>query len=506
MPLRLHNTLSQKVEDFEPLVPGTARVYSCGLTTYEIAHAGHARNNVAFDVLVRHLRARGYKVNYVRNVTDVDDKIVKRAAELGEEPLALSARMGKLCEDDLRAIGCLKPDHEPRVSTHIPQIIALIEKIIAKGHAYVADTPKGKDVYFAVRSFPTYGKLSRRKIDDLLSGARIETGDVKKDPLDFALWKGSKEETFGWPSPWGQGRPGWHIECSAMAHQYLGEHFDVHCGGMDLIFPHHENEIAQAEAVWGAEFSRYWLHNGFLNVDSEKMSKSLGNFVTIRDVLARNDAEAFRYYLLGTHYRGPLSFELEKLDDGRVVFPGIDEAERRVEYMYTTRDSLVAAAEGKEPKVGNVLQGQGKIIDEAPAKVLAALDKDLNTPQALAVLAELAKAANEVVIQIGKLKKDKPVQDAARQLAASAVNALDGACAPLGLMQAAPAQFASRTRARRLRVRGLDAKMIDAKVEARTLARAGKDFARADALRKELTELGVEVLDAQDTSAWRVTI
>ncbi len=521
MPLRFHNTLTQKVEDFEPLVPGTARVYLCGLTTYDLAHAGHGRANTTFDVLVRHLRARGYKVEFVRNVTDVDDKILNRAKENGEEPLQLSARMSKLADDDLRAIGCTKPDHEPRVSTHIPEIIKLIEQIIAKGHAYVAETPRGKDVYFSVRSFPAYGKLSRRNIDDLLSGARVETGDVKKDPLDFALWKGAEAESWGWPSPWGQGRPGWHIECSAMAHKYLGEHFDIHCGGMDLIFPHHENEIAQAESVWGAEFSRYWLHNGFLNVrdtgplasvdadkadEGQKMSKSLGNFVTIRDVLARNDAEAFRYFLLGTHYRGPLLFDIETIKDGRVIFPGVDEAERRVEYMYNTRDLLVAAAEGKEPKVGNVLQGQGKIIDEAPVKVLAALDRDLNTPQALAVLAELAKAANEVVIQIGKLKKEKPVQDAARQLAASAINALDGACAPLGLMQATSEQFIARSRARRLRVRGLDEKSINGKVIARTEARSTKDFARADALRKELSEMGVDVLDTQDASTWRVMI
>ena len=506
MSLRFHNTLTQKLEDFEPLVPGTVRVYLCGLTTYDLAHAGHARANTTFDVLVRHLRARNLKVTYVRNVTDVDDKIVNRAKENNEEPLALSARMGKLADEDLAAIGCLKPDHEPRVSTSIEGIVSLVEKIIAKGHAYVATTPKGNDVYFSVRSFPAYGKLSRRNIDDLLSGARIETGEIKKDPLDFALWKGSKDESFGWPSPWGKGRPGWHIECSAMASQFLGEHFDIHCGGMDLIFPHHENEIAQSESVWGPEFARFWLHNGFLNVDSEKMSKSLGNFVTIRDVLARNDPEAFRYYLLGTHYRGPLSFELDKLADGRVIFQGVDEAERRTDYLYNTRDALLGAAEGKDPKVGNVLQGQGKIIDEASIKVLAALDRDLNTPQALAVIAELAKAANEVVIQIAKLKKEKPVQDAARQLAAAAVNALDGACKPLGLMQASSEVYNARSRARRLKLRGLDAKAIDEKVRLRTEARDTKNFARADELRKELADMGVELLDTQSASSWRVTI
>jgi cysteinyl-tRNA synthetase len=371
-----------------------------------------------------------------------------------------------------------------------------------------------------VRSFPPYGKLSHRKIDDLLAGARVETSEVKKDPLDFALWKGCDEADWGWPSPWGKGRPGWHIECSAMAKKYLGEHFDIHCGGMDLVFPHfdihcggmdlvfphHENEVAQSESVYGPEFARFWLHNGFLNVDSEKMGKSLGNFVTIRDVLARNDPEGFRYYLLGTHYRGPIAFELEKLQNGRIVFPSVDEAERRVEYLYTTRSALVVAADGASPKIGNVLQGQAKIVEEASAKVLSALDKDINTPQAIAVLADLGKAANEIVVQIGKLKKDKAVQDAARQLAAAAINAIDGCVNVLGLMQASPEDFAARTRARRIQIRGLDEKEIDALVKARSEARESKEWARADEIRTKLGAMGVEVLDGPTGSTWRVTI
>ena len=505
--IRLHNTLTQRVEPFEPIVPGKAAVYVCGLTTYDRAHAGHARTYTTFDVLTRLLRARGYDVTYVRNVTDVDDKILARAKENGEDPLALSSRMSDVCDAQLREIGCADPTHEPRVSRSIPEIISLIEELIAKGHAYVAPTAKGQDVYFAVRSFPDYGKLSRRQLDDLRAGERVEVGESKKDPLDFALWKGEGEDTLGWPSPWGKGRPGWHIECSAMAGKILGPHFDIHCGGMDLIFPHHENEIAQAEGAWGPLFSRYWLHGGFLNVDKEKMSKSLGNFVTIDDVLVRNDPEALRYFLLGTHYRGPLQFDMEKPEGGdRVVFPGVDEAERRVEYLFHTREALVAAAAGSEPAVGNVLQGQAKIIDEASVKVLAALDKDLNTPQALAVIAELAKAANEVVVQIGKLKNNKAAEDVARQLAARAIQALDGACKPLGLMQATTEEFASRTSARRLKLRGLDAHTVDSKVRARVEARAAKDFARADGLRKELDDLGIDVLDGGDGSTWRVRI
>lgn len=505
MSLRFHNTLTQKLENFEPIVPGTARIYLCGLTTYHVAHAGHARTMTTFDVLVRHLRARGLKVTYVRNVTDVDDKILKKAAEAGEDPLAYSAARAKEVDLELKSIGCLKPDHEPKVSTHIPEIIALIEKLIEKGFAYVADTPKGKDVYFSVRSFPAYGKLSHRNIDDLLSGARIETGDIKRDPLDFALWKGEVEGGWGWPSPWGQGRPGWHIECSAMAGKYLGEHFDIHCGGTDLIFPHHENEIAQSEAIYGPELARMWIHGGFLNADNEKMSQSLGNFVTIRDVLARNDAEAFRYYLLGTKYGQQLAFELDKSETGRITFTGVDEAERRMDYLYTTRDALVTAAAGAEPELGNVLQGQAKVVEEAPIKVLAALDKDLNTPVALSVIGELAKAANEIVLQIAKLKKDKAAWDSARQLAAKAVLSLDGCCAPLGLMQASSEHYNTRSLKRRLKIRGLDESVINAKVQARIEARGAKDFARADAIRGELTAMGVELLDASGGgTAWKI--
>ena len=510
MPVRLYNTLTQKVEDFVPVVPGQVKLYVCGLTTYDLAHAGHARTNTTFDVLSRFLRARGFEVTYCRNVTDVDDNIVKRARENGEEPLALSKRMSEQADRDLAAIGCMKPEIEPRVSTSMDDIIAFIEKLIAKDHAYVAETPDGNDVYFGVRSFPEYGKLSRRNLEELRQGAseRLAEGssDVKRDPLDFALWKAAGKEPFGFDSPWGKGRPGWHIECSAMASRHLGDHIDIHAGGMDLIFPHHENEIAQSEAVSGPQFSNYWLHGGFLEIDKEKMSKSLGNFVTIKDLLERNDPEGFRYYVLGTHYRGPLSFDVEKKEDGRVVFPGVDEAERRIDYLYSTRDTLETIANGNVATDSNVLQGQAKIVDEAREGVLNALDRDLNTPQALSVLAELGKAANEIVMQFPKLKNDPAKLEAVRGLAAKAVRALDAACAPMGLMQADSATYWARTRARRLRLRGLEAAAVDAKVVARSEARKAKDFAHADALRKQLAAWGVEVFDAGDTSTWKITI
>jgi cysteinyl-tRNA synthetase len=393
------------------------------------------------------------------------------------------------------------------VSTHIAEIVSLIEKLIEKKHAYVTQGPRGKDVYFHVASFPPYGKLSRRNLAELQAGARVEVGEAKKDALDFALWKGCGPDEFGWESPWGKGWPGWHVECSAMSQKYLGEHFDIHAGGMDLLFPHHENEVAQSEAVYGPELARVWMHFGFLTVDKEKMSKSLGNFVTIRDVLERNDPEAFRYFCLGTHYRGPLNFDVEKLADGRVVFPGVDEAERRVEYLYSTRDALVRAAAGadEDAAVPKALEAYAKIVTEAPEKVLEALDKDLNAPSALAVLAELGKTANEIVLQMNKLKRDPVALAGAKALAVRAIESLDACCRPLGLMQASFEEFSARVRERRLRLRGLDAAAIEAKVRARSEARAAKDFAKADAIRKELTEMGVEVLDAGSASTWRVT-
>jgi cysteinyl-tRNA synthetase len=506
--IQLYNTMTRKLEPFEPRVPGKAGIYVCGPTPYNVAHAGHARANLAFDILVRHLRARGYDVTFVRNLTDVDDKILAAAQASGEEPLALSARMAGVIEAEMKAIGVLPPDVEPRVSDHIDDIVRLIQTLIDKGVAYVSETAKGSDVYFSVRSFPDYGKLSHRNIDDLLAGARVEVSvDVKRDPLDFALWKGANE-AWGWPSPWGKGRPGWHIECSAMATRYLGPHFDIHGGGMDLIFPHHENEIAQSEAAWGKEFSRFWLHNGFVTCDSEKMSKSLGNFVTMRDVLARNDAEAFRYFLLNSHYRAAVAFEVTKLDDGRVIFPLVDEAERRIEYLYVTLDALHTFADGGDASDVDdpQLAAYAKTVAGAEEKVLSALDKDLNTPAALAVLGELGKAGNEVLIFAGKARKDPAKLAAARKLARAAIAAMEAAVKPLGLLLAEPRVFFERTRVQRLANKGLDAAIIDAKVRERTEARAAKDFARGDVLRKELTVLGIEVTDGVSASIWKVGI
>jgi cysteinyl-tRNA synthetase len=505
--VRLYNSMTQKLEVLEPAEPGHVRVYVCGPTTYDHAHAGHARTFIGFDVLVRFLRARGYRVTFVRNVTDVDDKIMQRARERGEAPLDFSRRMSLVNDEELRGCGCLAPDVEPRVSESIDDIVRLIGDLVAKGAAYVAPTAVGNDVYFAVRSFPSYGKLSRRVLDELVAGARVEPGEAKRDPLDFALWKASPEGDLGWDSPWGRGRPGWHIECSAMAARHLSPHFDIHGGGMDLVFPHHENEIAQSEAAWGPPFARIWMHTGFLNVDAEKMSKSLGNFVTIAQVLDRNDGDALRYYVLGAHYRGPVNFDVERRPDGRVVFPGLDEAERRVEYLYTTREALLATAAGADADATGD-DGSARALREAPERVLAALDNDLNTSVALSVAGEVARIGNEVVQTSARVRKDAKALAAARALASAAVRALDACVGPLGLMQATAEDFFGRARTRRLRLRKLDAAWVDGKVTERTQARAAKDFARGDAIRAELSALGIELQDVPGGggTTWKVVV
>jgi len=508
--LRLFDSLTAQIQPFLPRTSGEAGVYCCGPTVYDVAHVGHARAAIVPDVLVRHLRAEGLRVKYVRNITDVDDKIMKRASEAGEDPLALSARMAVLYQEDVRAFGCTQPDVEPKVSEHIPDIISLIEKLIEKESAYVVADPDGSNsVYYAVRSFPSYGKLSKRKVEELQVGARIEANETKRDPLDFALWKGCPEAGWGWPSPWGKGRPGWHIECSAMSARHLGHGFDVHTGGMDLVFPHHENEIAQSEGAFPADgsFARLWVHNGFVNIDKEKMAKSLGNFVTIRQVYERNDPERRRYFLLGVHYRGPIAFDSEKLDDGRVIFPGILEAERRVDYLYQTIARLRALAESDKPGTLSTmppsLAAYQTLANEAVPRVRAALDDDLNTPVALSVIAELAKAGNEFC-DLAQRKKDAVILRQAPYIASRLAKALVDVTERLGLLQAMPAVYTARTQAQRLAMRGLTAAAIEQKLQERTQARAAKDFARADAIRNELGAWNVEVFDSTVGTTWRI--
>jgi cysteinyl-tRNA synthetase len=485
MTIRLFNTLTDRKEPLETLEPGRVRLYVCGPTVYDMSHIGHARCYVAWDVVVRHLRWRGYGVTYVRNFTDVDDKIIRRAGERGMDPLELSRLYADEYVTDMRALGNVDPDVQPRVSDNIPQIVALIEKLIARGHAYES---RG-DVYFAIRSFPPYGKLSKRNLDDLKSGARVEPGEQKRDPLDFALWKAAKPGEVKWPSPWGDGRPGWHIECSAMSERYLGETFDIHAGGKDLVFPHHENEIAQSEAASGQTFARYWMHNGFVTIDDEKMSKSLGNVTNIRALTDAYAPQAVRLFLLGTHYRAPINFSEAALQD----------AEKRVEYVYETlakADARIAQAP---------VEPEGEVLDEARlsglvAGVAEALDDDFNTAEAVGRWSPYLAWLNELC--------DKPPAGVNKAALRRTILRLRRDCGTvaslLGVGEASPRAFLDELRLRHARRRGVDVAAVEALMAARAEARKAKDYARSDAIRAEANALGVELMDTPQGATWRV--
>ncbi len=482
MAIQIHDTLAGKKREFVSLEPGKVRFYACGPTVYDHAHIGHARSYVVWDVVVRHLRARGYEVKYVRNFTDVDDKIIKRANERGEDPIALAAFFARAFEEDMDALGNLRPDVAPCVSAHIPQIVALIERLVANGFAYA---PGNGDVYYTVRKFPEYGRLAKRNLDDLLSGARVEPGAAKHDPLDFALWKGAKPGEPAWDSPWGKGRPGWHIECSAMSATHLGEPIDLHGGGKDLIFPHHTNEIAQSVAAGGrglrAEgFARYWMHHGFVEIDNEKMSKSLGNFFTIRDVLATFDPEAVRVFLLGTHYRNPINYS-----DAVLV-----EAEKRLVYLYETLQKADRLAAGAPT-------GEGAETDLVE-RCRAALDDDFNTAAVLGVLADSFTAANALADRKG----NKTPEDKASLSRFARDARLVGR--ELGLFTRAPAEALLALRGKAAARRGIDEALVARKISERAAARGAKDFARSDALRDELLAMGVALMDGPQGTSWKV--
>ena len=461
MTLRLFNTLTRRLEVFTPIEPGRVRMYVCGMTIYDLCHMGHARMMMAFDVVYRWLQASGYQVTYVRNITDIEDKIIKRAVERGITIRALTDEMIAAMRQDLAAIGTVAPTHEPRATDYVPQMLAMIGSLERKGLAYRAAGGKaGGDVNFAVRKFSGYGKLSGKSIDDLRAGERVAAGDGKDDPLDFVLWKAAKPDepadAIFEGGAYGPGRPGWHIECSAMSCALLGERFDIHGGGMDLQFPHHENEIAQSEGALGHPFVNVWLHNGFLNVDNEKMSKSLGNFFTIRDVLGKFDGETLRFFMLRTHYRSPFNFSDQLLDDAR---SGL----RR---LYTALDGIPHSDEA----VGvDWLQPQA-------AAFKAAMDDDFNTPGALAVLFELANECN-------------------RTRSAASAGLLRGLAATLGVLQQ-PARAYLQTGS------GLDGAAIEARIEARSAAKLARDFAEADRIRQELAALGIALKDSAQGTTW----
>jgi cysteinyl-tRNA synthetase len=469
--------------------------YCCGPTVQNSPHIGHARTFISFDMVRRALTWLGWQVRYVRNVTDIDDKIIVRAREHGEDSFAFACRYADEFNRAMGLIGVLPPDVEPRVTGHIPQIVAIIETLIARGMAYAS----AGDVYYAVDRFAPYGKLSGQSIDDLQAGARVEPGEQKRAPLDFALWKAAKPGEPSWPSPWGPGRPGWHIECSAMALEHLGERFDLHAGGKDLIFPHHENEIAQSQGACGeGTFARHWLHAGFLNLNEEKMSKSLGNVLGVADMAARFGGETMRLYFLGTHYRSPLNFEVQDGADGGASFPGLEDAQRRLDYFYTTlarlEDAGTPAAAASEA---------GPLVPEAEGlrqRVTTALEDDFNSSLVIAELGEAAKAANKLLDEPKAAAKDVR----RRSLARLSVDLVDIARGALGLLTRPPREYLAERRVTQCARRGIDTAWVAEQLAAREAARAAKDFTRADAVRGELKARGVAVMDTPRGVDWRV--
>jgi cysteinyl-tRNA synthetase len=468
----------QKVP-FEPLVPGKIGMYVCGPTTYAPAHIGHAFSAIAFDTIRRSLAFLGWDVRYVRNVTDVDDKIIKRANEIGEDPVKLAARFTDDYNRDMARFHVLAPTVEPRVSGHIREIVALIERLVATGHAYPVDG----DVYFEVDSFAPYGQLSRKKLDDLRAGARVEVDERKRSPADFALWKSAKPGEPSWDSPWGKGRPGWHIECSAMTIAHLGETFDLHGGGRDLIFPHHENEIAQSQGACGEHtFARYWLHNGFLNFEGVKMSKSLGNVFDCDQIAAAVGGEALRFFCVAHHYRSDVDFDVQA-DGPGVRFFSLEAADRDLAYFYETLHKL---AEFSDDSGGAVMPEAEKLV---PA-TREALADDFNTPVVVAAMHAVAKLANRLIEQPKGVDKELRKRTLAR--IAKDLRAVGGA---LGVLVQDPAAYRAERRARLVRVKKIDGDVVAAKVAERAAARAAKDFARGDAIKAELEALGVQLHD-----------
>ncbi|HHH13829.1 MAG TPA: cysteine--tRNA ligase [Thiolapillus brandeum] len=471
MTLKIYNDLHRQKEVFEPLQPGKVRMYVCGMTVYDYCHLGHARVVVVFDVVYRYLKARGYDVTYVRNITDIDDKIIQRANEQGIPFHELTRKFIDAMHEDFEALHVEPPTIEPRATEHIDEILRMIQALLEKGHAYVAENG---DVYYDVRSFPEYGKLSGKSIDDLEAGARVEPGEGKRDPLDFALWKAAKPGEPAWDSPWGKGRPGWHIECSAMSTSALGDTFDIHGGGADLTFPHHENEIAQSEGATGHPFVRYWMHNGFVRVKEEKMSKSLGNFFTIREILEHYRPEEVRYFILTSHYRSPLNYDEEHLLNAR----------KALDRLYTALRGLPEAGPGEADRYVEAFN--------------AAMDDDFNTPEALAVLFELVREINKV--------RGEDEHKAARM--AAELKRLGGI---LGILQEDPDEWFKKPvsdsvglsdsfEAKKL---ALGEEEIDSLIAKRNEARKNKNWAEADRIRDELKAQGIVLEDGPQGTTWR---
>lgn len=474
--LKIYNTLTGQKEPFEPLVPNTVRMYVCGVTVYDYCHIGHARSALVFDVIRRYLEYSGYRVEFVKNFTDVDDKIIKRANEQGVSCDQITAKYIQAYYEDMVRLGIRPASIEPKATEHMADIVRLIETLIAKGLAYQVNG----DVYFEVAKFPDYGRLSKRRLEDMQAGARVEVDERKRHPMDFALWKSSKPGEPSWDSPWGHGRPGWHIECSAMSIRHLGETFDIHGGGMDLIFPHHENEIAQSCGATGKEFARYWVHNGFVQINQEKMSKSLGNFFTIREIFEKSEwsdavtGEILRYVLLSTHYHGPLEFSDHALKEAKQALNGFYDLFARLAEPGATMPAS---------------EGLNRAIERCRAAFKAAMDDDFNTPVAIAELQRLRSDVNKLL--------DQGLSTEARKIARQEFRSIGDV---LGLFQSEQWQFKTVEQG----VPDMTDALIDAKVQERNEARRKKDFTKADEIRRYLADYGITIEDKPDgTSRWK---
>ena len=484
--IKLYDTRLRQKVDFEPVEPGKVAMYVCGPTVYNRIHIGNARTFISFDMIRRYLAWRGFDVTFVQNVTDVDDKIIKRANDEGVSSTEIAETYIAAYHEDMDRLGVMRADIEPKATEHIQEMLNLTERLIEDGKAYA--TPSG-DVYFRVRSFPGYGKLSGRTPDELRSGARVTPGDEKEDPLDFALWKSAKPGEPYWESPWGRGRPGWHIECSAMSEKYIPLPLDIHGGGLDLIFPHHENEIAQTEAALGKPLANIWMHNGFVQVDSEKMSKSLGNFKTIRDILETYLPETLRYFLAGKHYRSPIDFSLDTMDES-------ERSQKRVYECLRETDKALAREKWKPGAAPAELTQE---LEEQDKAFMEALEDDVNTAAALGHLFNMVRIA-------GRVLEDKKLRasEGGRDLLARFREATTRWDALLGLFNQEPETFLASLREIRARRRGLDMNKVVELLRERQEARAAKDFARSDAVRDELAALGVEVRDTPEGPVWDI--
>jgi cysteinyl-tRNA synthetase len=503
-PIRVYNSGKRAVEPLVPREPGRVGMYVCGMTVYDLCHIGHARAMITFDVVFRYLRHRGYDVVFVRNHTDVDDKIIARARERGEDPLALSARYIQALDEDLAGFGLLPPTIQPRVSDHIPQILATIQAILERGHGYVVDG----DVFFDVPSLRTYGALSGREVSDMRAGERIDVDERKRHPADFALWKSAKPGEPAWDSPWGLGRPGWHIECTAMSQHYLGPQLDIHGGGSDLLFPHHENEVAQAEAATGLRpFVRYWMHNGMVTLiddatgDPVKMSKSLGNVINIRDLLGEMPGEALKLLYLEHHYRSPVPFSKAALS---TALSNLDRLYQAKEQAGLGRAAVAAegralTAEEEAREVGGPAMDLHREVLAFPDRFHGAMDADLNTSQALGTLFELVTAVN-------RLAGTKKAMKRAATILASAMACFDLAADVLGIGAMEPAAFFEEMRRKRLGALGVERARVEALLVQRSEARAAKDWARADAMREQLDAWNVVVMDGPEGTTWRIRV